>query len=757
MRITRLYLRNYRVYEHELDLEMPAGLVGIFGPNGAGKSYLIEAIPWTLFGVSRTDKGDVRTSGVNADCVTEVEFEHQGNLYLVRRQLVGQNATVKAEVHANRAQVAEGVRDSAAYVQSILGLDAHAFKASVFAEQKQLASFSRETPAKRRELVLRLLGISPLDDARDGARRDAKAKALAHDQARRMLPDLTEREGAVKAATVELDTAEPRIAELALAAAAARSARVEAETAFERIETIRSRHEQLVTEGRGVATERDLADAEMARLVAELAVLITLAPILETAQTTAASLGDLQTRLRAVLAVAEAQRVLDATPSARPAAEPDETGAAALATEAGELANTLAHLDGQLGAAKADLLRAQELVKRSSELTRDGDCPVCGQALGEAAAQVIAHRQQEFDAAQARAKALTAEHAKARTAAADAKGRAAGAAKAVTAAREAHARAQAVSARRAVVQEVLASAETLVDPPASSVELPTLRARVATADTARQTVAELTGRLSRQPEAEAALAAQHGRRADAEARRAVLLAAVKALNFDPTGADKARRTREEARTTAERAQSDAHQAEITATRARAALEDAERRLVDAQTAHGQLETLADDARHLSRLAELLSQFRNSVVASVGPTLAVHAASLFAELTDREYDQLEVDAETFDLQITDAGHTYGMDRFSGSETDLANLALRVAISENIRLQAGGAVGLLVLDEVFGPLDEDRRDRMLSALERLKSRFQQVLVVTHATDVKEQLPNAIEVVKLPGRRATARVVV
>ena len=145
MRITRLYLRNYRVYEAELELEMPAGLIGIFGPNGAGKSYLIESIPWTLFGVSRTDKGDVRTSGVNAECVTEVEFEHQGNLYLVRRQLVGQNSTVKAEVHANRSQVAEGVRDSAAYVQSILGMDAPAFKASVFAEQKQLASFSRET------------------------------------------------------------------------------------------------------------------------------------------------------------------------------------------------------------------------------------------------------------------------------------------------------------------------------------------------------------------------------------------------------------------------------------------------------------------------------------------------------------------------------------------------------------------------------------------------------------------------------------
>jgi len=81
---------------------------------------------------------------------------------------------------------------------------------------------------------------------------------------------------------------------------------------------------------------------------------------------------------------------------------------------------------------------------------------------------------------------------------------------------------------------------------------------------------------------------------------------------------------------------------------------------------------------------------------------------------------------------------------------------VAISEHVRFQSGGSVGLLVLDEVFGPLDEDRKARMLLALERLRGRFRQVLVVTHDANIKEQLPNAIEVIKRPGRRASARVI-
>ena len=136
-------------------------------------------------------------------------------------------------------------------------------------------------------------------------------------------------------------------------------------------------------------------------------------------------------------------------------------------------------------------------------------------------------------------------------------------------------------------------------------------------------------------------------------------------------------------------------------------------------------------------------------------MAAQAAELFGELTDHEYDELQVDPETYQLQISDGGRVYGLERFSGSEIDLANLALRVAISEHVRFQSGGTVGLLVLDEVFGPLDEERKSRMLLALERLKGRFRQILVVTHSMEIKEQLPSAIEVVKLPGRRATARV--
>jgi exonuclease SbcC len=124
------------------------------------------------------------------------------------------------------------------------------------------------------------------------------------------------------------------------------------------------------------------------------------------------------------------------------------------------------------------------------------------------------------------------------------------------------------------------------------------------------------------------------------------------------------------------------------------------------------------------------------------------------MTEGTYDNLEL-SDNFEVRITDQNRTFDLRRFSGSEVDLANLALRIAISECVTLQSGGAVGLMVLDEVFGPLDANRRARLLQALNGLQTRFRQVLVVTHADDVKAQLPSSIEVRPIGDRRATALV--
>jgi DNA repair protein SbcC/Rad50 len=174
MRVTRLSLANFRVFP-ELDLELPPGVVGIYGPNGSGKSTLVEAILWALFGVARTVKDSIRRDGTEGECRASVEFEHDGHLYQVTRALSGAANSVRAEASCDGRRLAAGAVPVRRYVHHVLGMSAEAFRASVFCEQKQLDAFSGRRPEERRRLVLDLLGITPLDRARDAARARARA------------------------------------------------------------------------------------------------------------------------------------------------------------------------------------------------------------------------------------------------------------------------------------------------------------------------------------------------------------------------------------------------------------------------------------------------------------------------------------------------------------------------------------------------------------------------------------------------------
>ena len=59
------------------------------------------------------------------------------------------------------------------------------------------------------------------------------------------------------------------------------------------------------------------------------------------------------------------------------------------------------------------------------------------------------------------------------------------------------------------------------------------------------------------------------------------------------------------------------------------------------------------------------------------------------------------------------------------------------------RAGQAFSLLVLDEVFGSLDEARRQNVVALLQRLHDRFEQIILITHIESVREALDRVITV--------------
>jgi exonuclease SbcC len=767
MRLTRLYLRNFRVYEDALELELPPGLIGIYGPNGAGKTTLLESIRWALWGRAKTANDDIRTSGVGGDCVAEVEFEHEGHLYLARRTLSGVGASTRAEVHCDGQAMAEGVRDTSRYLHQVLGMDDTSFRASVFAEQKQLAAFSDQSPSERRRLVLQLLGITPLDAARDAARKESRETREQYERVRGMLPDLDQLRVEVDDSRAGAEAAVARAADEEAVAARARDRLAVAEQAFTAADRLRETHQSLVVEGRAARAELDGAVESVKGLEGEQSGLRQAALKLAEVAPRADGLEAAEARLRLVETVVDAATRCAAVSVPPEPVLPDEPAHEQARERLESSRAELASLDGKSEATRLELGRAREQAERSAALSGEADCPLCGQALGEAFEQVQAHRAAEVADAEARLTRLEQARAQAAAGFEEAQGLVDQQSHQLAEAQRARQSWEHAVARRRDAEEVLAAARaalhgadvTVRVPDGSTDAMPAAAARLRQEVGSRReaaTVAErLRGRLERVAAVDTQLERAKQRVADAEHLVATLLDKVRSLGFDQATLESARTARQEAAGAAQNVEAAAREARLAAERARALAEGEAKRLREAQAQHARLGELATDARHLGRLADLLSAFRNTVVASVGPRLAVQAADLFGELTDHEYDRLEVDADTYQLQIGDSGRIYGLDRFSGSEVDLANLALRVAISEHVRFQSGGSVGLLVLDEVFGPLDEERKARMLLALERLRSRFRQILVVTHAADIKEQLPYAIEVQKRPGRRATARL--
>jgi DNA repair protein SbcC/Rad50 len=790
MHLRSLSLRNYRVYR-AVDLEFPDGLIGIYGANGAGKTTLIESLRYAIYGDARTDKWELRSAGVGEDVRVELVFEHEGNTYDVRRRLKGRNLTPEVEVFLNGQLAAQSVREANAYLARVLGMDQRAFLASVCAQQKELTAFATMLPSDRRRLVLDLLGVSPVERALTRVREQARDARTAATGARAGLPDLAALEAAAAEAEAERDSAEQADkdaaaaeAQAAAALADAERATAAAEEAAKALEELRAkaglaragaeghraeaeRHEARAAEADRLGPEIEAATAR----VAELATAAAPLQALEQAREQAAVRANLATALE------EAKGRQRTSERALAKAEADADGAAGLVAARVEAEQALSDLDERLtaarerhaelseaaGAAANRLAAATEAGATAADLDPDAPCPTCGQPLGAAHTKLRRRHDQELAAAtaahaaavDARQQAVTAgkalaerraalsellersRAAEARAAKAVALAEAAGAALALNVAD--------VAARRRALDQV---PDPGFDPDAWD------RARQA-ADARQEAALALAGleRRVAQADAERGLAKQALARADqADARAAALDAEAAALG--PADAVLAgARDRQKAATQAATA---AHGARSAATQA---LEGAGRvakaHQANLETARGQHERVAgleEQAAYLQRLADLIAGFRLHLVSRLGRRLSVESAALFAELTDHEYQDLVVDPEDYAIRIADAGTEYELSRFSGSENDLASLSLRVAVSLVIA-ESAGELGLLVLDEVLGALDRDRRERMLEALTRLQGRFRQVLLVTHNDEVKDLLPAAIEVRKGSDRTSVA----
>jgi DNA repair protein SbcC/Rad50 len=110
--------------------------------------------------------------------------------------------------------------------------------------------------------------------------------------------------------------------------------------------------------------------------------------------------------------------------------------------------------------------------------------------------------------------------------------------------------------------------------------------------------------------------------------------------------------------------------------------------------------------------------------------------------DKKRDDLR---ETLDIQISDTVGTRDYEMYSGGEAFRVNFAVRLALSEVLAQRAGARLQTLVIDEGFGSQDAQGRQRLVEAINLVKSDFSLVLVITHIDELRDAFPARIEVEK------------
>ena len=165
MKPNELYIQGLAAFREAqtIDFRSLEDLFVIIGPTGAGKSTILDAISFALFGelprANNHQRKDFITLGA-PEANVRLLFEVNGAEYEVARKLSRKKAQV-ATLHrvegADRVAVADGIDDVNQRIKGILGFDFDAFTKAVLLPQGDFAAFLRGKTEERRTLLAGLL------------------------------------------------------------------------------------------------------------------------------------------------------------------------------------------------------------------------------------------------------------------------------------------------------------------------------------------------------------------------------------------------------------------------------------------------------------------------------------------------------------------------------------------------------------------------------------------------------------------------
>jgi len=784
VRLERLRLVNFRQHR-DTQIVFEPGLTAIVGPNGVGKSTLLEAIAWAVYGMdaARGNRDGIRwrLAKPRSEVRVELAFALGAHRYRVVRSLYA------AELYLDDSAqpIATSLGEVTERLGRALGMSRDEFFSTYFTGQKELAVMAAMKPTERGQFLSRLLGYDKLRLAQERVRErrnQLRSELLALEHAR---PD----PAALRAERERLTRVREE-AERSAAAAAAEYERALAaldacRPAFRELSELRDRHHALLGERRlaeerlrgGVeAVERLQAEnaaaqgaakesVELEARLVEYPALRAESADLDALERDAAARGKIEAQLVEVarqrdevqdrLAIASA-----AAAQARETAERLDACRRALETSERSLGERQAAWVRERQDAES---KRQTLLDQYRDLEAqrerilgagpEGACPTCGRPLGSEFRSVLdllmsqleevrmngQYFRSRLDQLQ-RQPAELAEMEERRRQAGEAVERdSQGLAVATRAAEEAVDLEKQLRRHDERAARLTAEAGRL-----RSGYRPERHNEVRASIAALEPVAARAQRLAALAERADAVAAAL---VAAESRRVELVDALAAVQRGIAETPFAEDAFRAAALEMERLEQSLRQADVDRAMARTELAASSERLRAAERGEQEAAAEAERAAAAQRAFRLHNELdrafgdlRAELNLEMRPELAALSGEFLGALTDGRYDEVQLD-EDYDLTVLEDGEPQPV--ISGGEEDLGNLVLRLAVSQMIAERAGQPLSLLVLDEIFGSLDETRRLNVLALLRGLETRFPQVVLITHIEGVREAVDRVLRV--------------
>ncbi len=780
MKLLALRLSNFRQHV-STEIVFESGITGIIGPNGAGKTTILEGIAFALYAWGRSTREQMLSLAATGrqQIKVELEFELGRHKYRVVRTRTSAQLYLDGDV----MPIAESSAAVTERLQRLLGMSRDEFFRTYFTGQKELALMAAMAASERGRFLSKVLGYEKLRIAQDiiGDRRRTLTAEIVGLRAGMPDPDAIERgvtearERVEKASTLSqgadhrFSISDGNLKMIAPRWELAQSNRDKAQSILADIGANEREESSLTRNIERVSAElANVADARagMARLqralepIGELRDELNILDEMYREEGRRKTLVEAETSLREEL---DRQRARYTIIEKAPSQEEEVT--LELEKKRSELENAQGELEARrtewvrdrqdaetkLRDMRKQYVEIQEQRDRVVSLGADGACPTCSRSLGENLHTVVDHLTEQVESLSVdgvyykrkfeqlsempanvrdldeKRRVLTAE-----TAALERK-----LARVQLAVQELSGLVRDITTKERRIEQMRRDIGILARGfDATRYEF--VKSEIARLSPLEGNSARLGALIEREPQLLKEKLDYSASLSSIGQLLGTLRVRHKQMSFAASDYDRLKADYERCSVEARTAELEANTASGNLRNAREAMSKALASAEDSRRVQATVSEREKERRLHEELDRAFNDMRASLNATLRPELSDLATTFMRELMDSRSAEIELD-EKYNIAVLEDGIAKPV--LSGGEEDLANLVLRLAVSQMIAERSGQAFSLLVLDEVFGSLDETRRFNVLELLRALRDRFEQVILITHIESVRDGLDQVI----------------